>query len=111
MPKAEPRTLTRRLALIEYEDGTIEELNLGKPMVEYQVSQLGLDPVDNRSDAGFFGMWIAAGRPGANGHQLTIDTARPLMEAWLERVVNTEIVEEPGVPPTKPRGTSRTSAG
>lgn len=106
--KVAPKTLKRRTALVEYEDGRVEEYNLGKPIYEYQVSQLGIDPVTDSTDAGFWTLWFAAGKPGMNGGPLTASTARPLMEAWLESITNTQFDETDPVPPTQRRAASHT---
>lgn len=110
MAKTEERKLRRRIAVVEYEDGRTEELNVDKPLWEYQTYRLGIDPATDQTEAGFFELWFASGKPGANGHELTLDMARPLVEAWLETVKTWTIRIEESAPPTR-RGTSRTSAG
>ena len=104
------RKLKRRVAYVEYADGRVEEFNLGKPMYEYQVKKLGIDPAADPTEAGFFTLWFAAGKPGANGGELTADSARPHLEAWLETIENTEFDEVDAAPPTKRRAASSTSA-
>jgi hypothetical protein len=108
MPETK-RKLKRRVAFVEYTDGRVEEYNLGKPIYEYQVKKLGIDPATDQTEAGFFTLWFAAGKPGANGSPLTIESATPLLEAWLETIENTDFDEVDAAPPTKRRAASPTS--
>jgi hypothetical protein len=97
--------LARRVAVVEYEDGRIEEYDFGKPIYEYQVSRLGVDLTTDSVDAGFWTLWFAAGKPGADGDDdaLTLETARPKLEAWLTTITNTDFVERRQAPAAKPK--------
>jgi hypothetical protein len=114
MPKAEPRRVTRNIARAEFTDGKIVEYNLSKPMIVLELEDLGLagDLSDADSGtAGLLALWIAAGKPGANGHELSLDAAKAFMRSWLKDVEAVEFSEGEPTPPPKQPGTSRTSAG
>ncbi len=100
----------RQIVTITYTSGTVEQYEMGKPRQLYDVNRLGV--ARDEIEAGFFVVWAAAGKPGLNGHELTIDNARPALEAWLDTVsaVVTEEMPMTG-PPTKPPKPSRGRAG
>jgi hypothetical protein len=111
MPKdAVPKTLRRRYALIEYEDGRIEKLMIGKPIYEYQINQAGIDPTAPGPDAIFWTLWLAAEKPGANGGPLDEEKDRPHMAAWIASLAAYEFPDVEPVPPTTRPAASRTSA-
>ena len=107
MPKID--VPAKRHVTVTYRDGTTETYDTSSPMMIYQVNRLGIR--DDEIDASFFLVWMAAGKPGMNGSPMTIDFARPAMEAWLENVAEVEVEEtEQSGPPTKRRARSRGSA-
>lgn len=108
MPTKEPpKTVRRRTAVVEYEDGKVEEFNLGKPIYEYEITQAGVDVV-NGSDSVFWTLWLAAGKPGANGDPIDVKRDRPVMESWIRTLAAYEFPDPVDVPPTTQRAASRT---
>lgn len=109
MPKTAPAaTPERSHATVTYTDGRTETYETGTPRMIYDVNRLGV--MSDDMDAGFFMLWIAAGKPGL-AEPLTPDSARPALEAWLDTVkaVDTDTVDQSG-PPTKQPARSRGSA-
>jgi len=109
MPKAAPAAAPARgITTVTYIDGTVAQYETATPRMIYDANRLGV--MSDDMDAGFFMLWLAAGRPGLAG-ALTIDTARPALEAWLDTVkaVDAEDTEQAG-PPTKRLAPSRGSA-
>ncbi len=90
-------------ATITYKTGETAQYDIGSPRHLYDVNRLGVAGDD--IDAGFFIVWVAAGKPGLNGHDLTIDNARPALEAWLDGVVSvdTQEVALDGPPTRQPK--------
>jgi hypothetical protein len=105
--KAVPKTVKRRLAIVEYEDGKVEEYNLGKPIYEYEITQAGINALES-SDSVFWTLWLAAGKPGANGEPLNAEKDRPKMAAWIATLAAYEFPDAEDVPPTTQRAASRT---
>ncbi len=109
---ATPETTTppaRQLVTLTYQDGRTEQYDLSAPRLLYAVNRLGVS--EDEIDASFFMMWMAAGKPGLNGHELTVDNARPALEAWLDTVTATDIQETstdgpPTVQPKRSRGSA-----
>jgi hypothetical protein len=106
MPETAPQ---RNTVTITYTDGRVEEYDMSAPRILYTVNRLGV--ADDDLDASFFMFWVAAGKPGTNGGPLTIENARPALEAWLEDVAaaDSSLSDQSG-PPTKRRAASRGSA-
>jgi hypothetical protein len=105
--KPTPKTVRRRMAIVEYDDGKVEEYNLGKPIYEYELTQCGIDALNN-PEAIFWLLWQSAGKPGANGEPLDQDRDRPKMKAWIASLEAYEFPDAEDVPPTTPRAASRT---
>jgi hypothetical protein len=99
----------RQLVTVTFTSGKSEQYDMSAPRLLYDVNRLGVSGDD--IEAGFFMMWVAAGKPGLNGHDLTIDNARPALEAWLDTITATNVQEQPQGPPTKQPKPSRGSAG
>lgn len=95
-------TTTSNRAVITYEDGRVETVNYGKPAVIYDVSQIGIDGTEDAMMFAYVASWIAAGRPGLDGEELTREAALKHMRAWLDGVdeIDWESTPVPG-PPTK----------
>jgi hypothetical protein len=111
MPKTDiPKTLQRRYALVEYEGGKVEKYMIGKPLYEYQINQAGIDTLSQGPDALFWTLWLAAGKPGANGEPLNPVKDRPIMETWLASLEAYEFPDVEPVPPTSLPAASPTSA-
>jgi len=107
MPKTDVEP--KRLVTVTYRDGTSETYDTSSPILLYQVNRLGVR--DDEVDASFFLFWMAAGKPGMNGGPMTIESARPALEAWLENVAEVDVSEvDQSGPPTKQRARSRGSA-
>jgi len=97
---AEPGAPPRQLVTVTFTDGKTEQYDMSTPRLLYDVNRLGVS--QDEIEAGFFMMWVAAGKPGLNGHELTLDNARPALEAWLDTITATDIAEqEQAGPPTK----------
>src|SRR6476660_4810671 len=105
--KDQAQTVRRRVAIVEYEDGRVEEYNMGKPIYEYQINQAGIDALES-ADSVFWTLWLAAGKPGANGGPLDSVKDRPKMEEWIATLAAYEVPDAEEVPPTTRRAASRT---
>lgn len=99
MPATKKSAPPKSSVTITYTDGRVEEYDMTAPRILYTVNRLGV--ADDDLDASFFMFWVAAGKPGLTG-DLSIETARPALEAWLETVAaaDSKVVEQDG-PPTK----------
>ncbi len=110
---AAPETKTpppRRIVTVTYKTGETVQLDLSPPRLAYDANRLGV--ADDEIEAGFFIVWAAAGKPGLNGHDFTIDNARPALESWLDGVASVETEEQStDGPPTKPPKRSRGQRG
>lgn len=99
------------IATVTYEDGRVEQYDLGKPIHTYRLSRI----VDLQSDelneieVGFMLAWVAAEQVQTNGKAMTADEARAGMLAWLEGVADLKRDDRPAGPPTKRRARSRAS--
>ena len=102
----------RQLVDVWFKDGTNKQYDLSSPRLLYDMNQMvGMSVED--PNLGLFMMWGAAGRPGLNGDDFTIDNARPALEAWLDTMITTPEFSDVSVavPPTKQPKRSRGSAG
>lgn len=104
--KEPPKTVRRRTAIVEYEDGKVEEFNLGKPIYEYELTQVDIGAEER--DFAFWSLWLAAGKPGANGAPLDPEKDRPKMRAWIASLEAFDFPDVEVVPPTTRRAASRT---
>lgn len=110
MATPETTAPARQLVTVTFIDGTAEQYDMSTPRLLYDVNRLGVS--QDEIEAGFFMMWVAAGKPGLNGHELTLDNARPALEAWLDTIKATDVAEQvQSGPPTKQPKRSRGSAG
>lgn len=99
MATKETKAPPRQLVTVSFVDGSSEQYDMSAPRLLYDVNRLGIR--DDDIEAGFFMMWTAAGRPGLNGDEFTLDNARPALEAWLDTITATNIQEQEQGPPTK----------
>jgi hypothetical protein len=102
----------RQLATVWFKDGTSCEYDISSPRLLYEMNQMIGLPIGD-PNLGLFMLWGAAGKPGLNGHDFTIDNARPALEAWLDTmIVLPEFTEvDLAGPPTRQPKRSRGSRG
>ncbi len=106
----ETKAPPRQTATITYKTGKVDQFDIGSPRHLYDVNRLGV--AKDEIEAGFFIVWAAAGKPGLNGHDLTLDNARPALEEWLDTVASVETQETTmSGPPTRPPKRSRGQRG